>query len=75
MERKNAWNTYDENAMKELEQVTEQYRRFISEGKTERECAQLTVEMAKEHGYISLEEAVASGRQLKGQLQKQCQLI
>ena len=65
MERKNAWNTYDENAMKELEQVTEQYRRFISEGKTERECAQLTVEMAKEHGYISLEEAVASGRQLK----------
>ena len=65
MERKNAWNTYDENAMKELEQVTEQYRRFISEGKTERECAQLTVEMAKKHGYISLEEAVASGRQLK----------
>ena len=65
MERKNAWNTYDENAMKELEQVTEQYRGFISEGKTERECAQLTVEMAKEHGYISLEEAVASGRQLK----------
>ena len=65
MERKNAWNTYDENAMKELEQVTEQYRRFISEGKTERECAQLTVEMAKEHGYISLEEAVASGRHLK----------
>ena len=65
MERKNAWNTYDENAMKELEQVTEQYRRFISEGKTERECAQLTVEMAKEHGYISLEEAVASGRQMK----------
>ena len=65
MERKNAWNTYDENAMKELEQVTEQYRRFISEGKTERECAQLTVAMAKEHGYISLEEAVASGRQLK----------
>ena len=61
MERKNAWNTYDENAMKELEQVTEQYRRFISEGKTERECAQLTVEMAKEHGYIFLEEAVASG--------------
>ena len=65
MERKNAWNTYDENAMKDLEQVTEQYRRLISEGKTERECAQLTVEMAKEHGYISLEEAVASGRQLK----------
>ncbi|MBR9946487.1 aminopeptidase [Clostridiaceae bacterium Marseille-Q4145] len=65
MERKNAWNTYDEKALEELGQVTEQYRRFISEGKTERECAQLTVEMAKEHGYISLEEAVASGRQLK----------
>ena len=65
MERKNAWDTYDENALKELGQVTEHYRRFISEGKTERECAQLTIEMAKEHGYISLEEAIASGKQLK----------
>ena len=64
MERKNAWNTYDENAMKELGQVTEQYRRFISEGKTERECARIAVEMARENGYISLEEAMASGKNL-----------
>ena len=64
MERKNAWNTYDEKALEELGQVTEQYRRFISEGKTERECARIAVEMARENGYISLEEAMRSGKNL-----------
>lgn len=64
MERKNAWNTYDEKALEELGQVTEQYRRFISEGKTERECARIAVEMARENGYISLEEAMESGKNL-----------
>ena len=64
MERKNAWNTYDDKALEELGQVTEQYRRFISEGKTERECARLAVEMARENGYISLEEAMESGKKL-----------
>ncbi len=64
MERKNAWNTYDEKALEELGQVTEQYRRFISEGKTERECARIAVEMARENGYISLEEAMGSGKNL-----------
>ena len=64
MERKNAWNTYDDKALEELGQVTEQYRRFISEGKTERECARLAVEMARENGYLSLEEAMESGKKL-----------
>ena len=64
MERKNAWNTYDEKALEELGQVTEQYRRFISEGKTERECARIAVEMARENGYISLKEAMGSGKNL-----------
>ncbi len=64
MERKNAWNTYDDKALEELGQVTEQYRRFISEGKTERECARLAVKMARENGYLSLEEAMESGKKL-----------
>ena len=64
MERKNAWNTYDTKALEELGQVTGQYRRFISEAKTERECACLAVEMARENGYVSLEEAMERGRKL-----------
>jgi len=65
MERKNAWNTYEEQELKKLQEVTEQYREFISRGKTERECVKLTVDMARKAGYISLEEAIEQGRELK----------
>ncbi len=38
MERKNAWSMYDEKQLEQLEKVSEEYRRFLSEAKTEREC-------------------------------------
>lgn len=65
MERKNAWNTYGEEELQKLKEITEKYRQFISAGKTERECAALTAAMAKEAGYRSLEEAVREGTPLK----------
>lgn len=65
MERKNAWNTYGEEELEQLWKVTEQYRRFISEGKTERECAAMTAAMAEEAGYRSLDQAVLEGKPLK----------
>lgn len=65
MERKNAWNTYEEEEQKELGRVTEAYRRFLSECKTERECAGKAVEMARAAGYMPLEEAIRQGKQLK----------
>ena len=49
MERKNAWNGYDEKELARLGEVAEEYKRFLSEGKTERECAALAVKMAKEY--------------------------
>lgn len=65
MERKNAWNTYGEEDLQKLQKITDQYKNFISHGKTERECAELTVAMAKEAGYCSLEEAISEGKTLK----------
>lgn len=65
MERKNAWNIYGEEELQRLHQVSEQYKEFISRGKTERECAALTVAMAQKAGYISLEEALADGKKLE----------
>ena len=61
MERKNAWNTYGEGELKRLQDIAEQYKRFISEGKTERECAALAAAMAEEAGYRSLDQAVREG--------------
>jgi len=48
----NAWNTYGSEDLDALERFSADYIDFISEGKTERECAELLVEMAKKNGYI-----------------------
>lgn len=64
MEHPNAWNSYDDAALSELESLAQDYRRFISENKTERECAATTIAMAREAGYVSLDEARAAGRTL-----------
>ena len=65
MERKNAWNTYDGKELQRLAEVTEDYKRFLSEAKTERECAALAVKMAEKKGYRSLEAIQKEGRTLR----------
>jgi aspartyl aminopeptidase len=56
MERRNAWKSYDEKQLQELHTLNEGYKEFLSNGKTERECVQLTVKAAKDAGYQSLDE-------------------
>ncbi|MBQ7145956.1 MAG: aminopeptidase [Lachnospiraceae bacterium] len=65
MERKNAWLSYDKKQKKELYSLGEDYRVFLSKGKTERECVDLSVAEAEKAGYISLEKAIAAGKKLK----------
>ena len=65
MERQNAWKKYDSAALNELEALSVRYRSFLDNGKTERECALVAVEMAKKNGYISLDDAVKAGKKLK----------
>ena len=65
MERESAWKKYDKAACAELEELAAGYIDFISENKTERECAATAISMAEAHGYLSLAEAVREGRALK----------
>ena len=65
MERKNAWKTYTAEQLDELHYLCEGYKAYISDNKTERECCDAAVEMAREGGYVELGEAVAAGKQLK----------
>ena len=65
MERPNAWKAYDDAALAELEQLCGDYRAFISQNKTERECVTASVALAEAAGYVNLEDAVAEGRALK----------
>lgn len=65
MERKNAWKDYNSTDLKEIDMLCTGYIDFLSSCKTERECTKRTIELAKEKGYISIEEAVENGRELK----------
>ena len=65
MERPNAWKSYSPEQLDELHYLCEGYKAFISDNKTERECCAAAVDMAREAGYVSLEEAVAAGKKLE----------
>ena len=65
MERPCAWKKYTPEQLNELENLTADYRTFISENKTERLCCAAGVQLAREAGYVALEDAIAEGRALK----------
>lgn len=65
MEHEVAWKKYDEADLEALEQLAAEYIDFISDNKTERECAATAISLAEERGYESLDEAVRIGKVLK----------
>ena len=65
MERPNAWKEYTKKERKELDKLNKEYRTFLDEGKTERECVKKAVRMAEEAGYSDLAQIVAAGKKLK----------
>lgn len=65
MERKNVWEIYDENQLKGLEKLNQEYREFLDNGKTERECIDTIVNTIEAEGYQELEGLLNSGKQLK----------
>ena len=65
MEHDVAWKKYDEADLEALEQLTAEYIDFISDNKTERECAAAAIARAEERGYRPLDEAVREGRALR----------
>lgn len=64
MERPNAWKSYDEKKIAELEALMKDYRDYLTEGKTERECVKISVEMAEKAGYRNLFDAAKAGETL-----------
>lgn len=65
MERKNAWETYDENQVTKLEELSREYRDFLDHGKTERECVDRIVELLEAEGYRELEAVMKTGQKLQ----------
>ncbi|MCU6748454.1 aminopeptidase [Faecalicatena acetigenes] len=64
MEARNIWTTYNEKQMQELNELNERYKSCLDQGKTERECVALTVDMAEQAGYQNIEKILAQGKKL-----------
>ena len=65
MERKNAWKKYSDEDKNNVFTFAEEYRTFISECKTERECVKKAVALAEKAGYRDLQEIIAANETLK----------
>lgn len=65
MEKKNVWETYSSKQLKELEKLNQEYREFLDNGKTERECIDTIVNTAEAAGYQELEAVIKNGTALK----------
>ncbi len=59
MIRENAWKSYTKKQLGEVDAFAEGYIDFISEGKTERECAKLIAELCEKNGYKNLDTVIA----------------
>jgi aspartyl aminopeptidase len=61
MEPQNAWLSYSQADLENVEALSARYRAFLDAGKTERECARRIYEEARSRGYLELSDVVREG--------------
>ena len=65
MERKNAWEKYPEGKKRdEVFDFAEEYRKFLSDCKTERECVTYFAKKAEKAGFVNLDTVLEKGTKL-----------
>lgn len=64
MENK-TWEKYSEKDLENVNSLGDQYKKFISDCKTERECVKEVIKMAIEKGYKNIDKIIKSGKTLK----------
>ncbi len=65
MEPNKVWEKYTSKQLKELEVLCKDYRDFLDNGKTERECVNVIVNMCEKSGYVELETLLKDKKKLK----------
>ena len=61
----NIWNKYSQSKLKNMEIFCDEYKDFLSQCKTERECIDFFSNVAEKNGYINLEKALKENKKLK----------
>ncbi len=64
MENKIAWDKYNDEDLLKVNEFAEEYRAFLSECKTERECVVRFKKMAEDNGYSDLADYIREGKKL-----------
>lgn len=65
MKTESVWTKYSDKQLKELEKLSKHYRKFLDNGKTERECVSQIVNRIEDEGYEELAKIIKSGKKLK----------
>lgn len=65
MERKNVWTVSDAAKKEMIFKFCEDYKKYISDCKTERECAAEAIQIAENAGYRDLKKVIAENGKLK----------
>jgi len=65
MIRKNTWTTYNQKREKEAFSFAEGYKKFLDQGKTERECVDQLVNMAEKEGFVELTSLLEKKKKVK----------
>ncbi|MDE7477287.1 MAG: aminopeptidase [Lachnospiraceae bacterium] len=65
MKKDNLWLSYTNEDKKKVDEVCERYKRCLDDGKTERECVSLIVDMAEKKGYKELYSTIRKGAPVK----------
>lgn len=65
MEHKNAWKKYNKEQIDEIFEFCEDYKSYISQCKTERECVTEAIRIAEQSGYRDLNECIEQNISLK----------
>lgn len=60
----NAWEKYSEEEMKKVFALSDDYKKFMSKCKTERECVKEIINIAEQNGYKDLDKVIASNEKL-----------
>lgn len=65
MEHKNVWEKYDSEQLDAVNKLSDAYRDFLDNGKTERECIDQIVNRIEKEGYVELEGLIKENKSLK----------
>lgn len=65
MNDRNIWKSATQKKVREIDKFADGYIVFLNNGKTERECCDLGVEMLEQAGYVELNKVLKTGKKLK----------